>query len=84
MGTTMKTASLSRLRQIIAHAAVGASADACDKNIIQVRFSSHQCVPGAISGTVLLVCEQFSWFFHVIVIVVNALNLNILYRNTLC
>ena len=32
----------------------------------------------------LLVCEQFSWFFLVIVIVVNALNLNILYRNTLC
>ena len=36
MGTIMKTASLSRLRQIITHAAVGASADACDKNIIQV------------------------------------------------
>ena len=50
----MKTASLSRLRQIIAHVAVGASADACDKNIIQVRFSSHHCVPGAISGTVFI------------------------------
>ena len=80
----MKTACFSRLRQIITHADVGASSDACDKNIIQVSFSSHHCVPGAISGTVLLVCEQFSWFFHVIVIVVNALNLNILYRNTLC
>ena len=54
MGTTMKTACYSRLRQIIAHVAVGASADACDKNIIQVRFSSHQCVPGAISGTVFI------------------------------
>ena len=54
MGTTMKTASLSRLRQIITHVAVGASADACDKNIIQVRFSSHHCVPGAISGTVFI------------------------------
>ena len=80
----MKTACFSRLRLLIAHAAMGASSDACDKNIIQVRFSSHQCVTGAISGTVLLVCEQFSWFFHVIVIVVNALNLTILYRNTLC
>ena len=80
----MKTASLSRLRQIIAHVAVGASADACDKNIIQVRFSSHRCVTGAISGTVLLVCEQFSCFFHVIVYKCNVLNLNILYRNTLC
>ena len=54
IGTIMKTASLSRLRQIIAHVAVGASADACDKNIIQVRFSSHQCVTGAISGTVFI------------------------------
>ena len=54
MGTIMKTACFSRLRQIIAHVAVGASADACDKNIIQVRFSSHQCVPGAISGTVFI------------------------------
>ena len=54
MGSIMKTACFSRLRQIIAHAAVGASADACDKNIIQVRFSSHQCVPGAISGTVFI------------------------------
>ena len=54
MGTIMKAACYSRLRQIIAHAAVGASADACDKNIIQVRFSSHQCVPGAISGTVFI------------------------------
>ena len=32
-GTIMKTASLGRLRQIIAHAAVGASADACNKNM---------------------------------------------------
>ena len=54
MGTIMKTACYSRLIQIIAHVAVGASADACDKNIIQVRFSSHQCVPGAISGTVFI------------------------------
>ena len=76
----MKTASLGRLRQIIAHAAVGASADACDKNIIQVRFSSHQCVPGAISGTVFIGMWAVLWFFHVIVIVVNALNLNILCR----
>ena len=52
MGTTMKTACLSRLRQIIAHAAVGASADACDYNMTEVIFSSHHCVPGAISGTV--------------------------------
>ena len=51
-GTIMKTASLSRLRQIIAHVAVGASADACDNNMTEVRFSSHQCVTGAISGTV--------------------------------
>ena len=54
IGTIMKTACFSRLRQIIAHAAVGASADACDKNILQVRFSSHQCVPVAISGTVFI------------------------------
>ena len=52
--TIMKTACFSRLRQIIAHVAVGASADACDKNIIQVWFSSHRCVPGAISGTVFI------------------------------
>ena len=54
MGTIVKTASFSRLRQIIAHAAVGASADACNKNMTQVRFSSHQCVTGAISGTVFI------------------------------
>ena len=78
MGTIMKTACFSRLRQIITHAAVGASADACDYNMTEVIFSSHHCVPGAISGTVLLVCEQFSWFFHVVVIVGNTLNLNIL------
>ena len=47
----MKTACFGRLRQIITHVAVGASADACDKNMIQVIFSSHHCVPGAISGT---------------------------------
>ena len=41
-----------RLRQIIAHVAVGASADACDNNMTEVIFSSHQCVTGAISGTV--------------------------------
>ena len=54
MGTIMKTACFSRLRQIIAHAAVGASADACNNNMIQVIFSSHQCVAGAISGTVFI------------------------------
>ena len=52
MGTIMKTACFSRLRQIITHADVGDYADACDKNMTQVRFSSHQCVPGAISDTV--------------------------------
>ena len=80
MGTIMKTACFGRLRQIIAHVAVGASAATCDNNMTQVKFSIHQCVTGEISGTVLLVCEQFSWFFHVIVIVVNALNFNILCR----
>ena len=80
----MKTACFSRLGLLIAHAAVGASADACDNNMTEVIFSSHQCVTGAISGTVLLVCEQFSCFFHVIVYKCNVLNLNILYRNTLC
>ena len=50
----MKTACFSRLRQIIAHAAVGASADACDYNMTEVIFSSHHCVPGAISGTVFI------------------------------
>ena len=50
--TIMKTACFSRLRQIITHADVGDYADACDKNMTQVRFSSHQCVPGAISDTV--------------------------------
>ena len=54
MGTIMKTACFSRLRQIIAHAAVGASADACDYNMTEVIFSSHHCVPGAISGTVFI------------------------------
>ena len=54
MGTIMKTACFSRLRQIIAHAAVGASADACDNNMTEVIFSSHQCVTGAISGTVFI------------------------------
>ena len=53
IGTIMKTASLSRLRQI-AHSAVGASADACNKNMTQVRFSSHHCVTGEISGTVFI------------------------------
>ena len=63
MGTIMKTVCFSRLRQIITHAAVGASADACDKNIIQVRFSSHHCVPGAISGTVFIgMCAVFVVF----------------------
>ena len=54
MGTIMKTACFSRLRQIITHAAVGASADACDYNMTEVIFSSHHCVPGAISGTVFI------------------------------
>ena len=54
MGSIMKTACFSRLRQIIAHAAVGASADACDYNMTEVIFSSHHCVPGAISGTVFI------------------------------
>ena len=52
MGAIMKTACFGRLRQIIAHVAVGASADACDNNMTEIIFSSHQCVTGAISGTV--------------------------------
>ena len=52
MGTITKTACFGRLRQIIVHVAVGASADACDNNMTEVGFSSHQCVTGAISGTV--------------------------------
>ena len=63
MGTIMKAACYSRLRQIIAHAAVGASADACDKNMIQVIFSSHHCVPGAISGTVFIGMRAVSVVF---------------------
>ena len=50
----MKTACFSRLRQIITHADVGASTDACNKNMTQVRFSSHHCVTGEISGTVFI------------------------------
>ena len=80
----MKTACFSRLRQIIAHAAVGASADACDKNIIQVRFSSHQCVPGAISGTVFIGIWAVFVVFHVVIIMGNVLNFNILYGIALC
>ena len=52
MGTIMKTACFWQAETIIAHVAVGASADACDNNMTEIIFSSHQCVTGAISGTV--------------------------------
>ena len=68
MGTIMKTACFSRLRQIIAHVAVGASADACDNNMIQVIFFIHQCVTGEIFGTVFTGVGAVFVVFHVVII----------------